>query len=187
MFWRVGRMRGFAGFGRWAVFSVALVTVDLMIASWGFNPASDPSLLTYKPASIAFLQSQQQEGEIWRFTTYEDNRGPILNANLGWMHGLYDIRGYDSIIPGPTMALMESIAPQVQRDFNRIAPIFTTYEDEQGNAYSDSADALASPVLDQLAVRYVLTYADQNIDVPGYELVYSDSSVRIYESTDPLP
>ncbi|MCB9460900.1 MAG: oligosaccharide flippase family protein [Anaerolineaceae bacterium] len=187
MIWRVGWMRGFAGFRRWAILSVALVTVDLMIASWGFNPASDPSLLTYKPASIAFLQSQQQEGEIWRFTTYEDNRGPILNANLGWMHGLYDIRGYDSIIPGPTMALMESIAPQVQRDFNRIAPIFTTYEDEQGNAYSDSADALASPVLDQLAVRYVLTYADQNIDVPGYELAYSDNSVRIYENTDALP
>ncbi|MAU11532.1 MAG: hypothetical protein CL607_17040 [Anaerolineaceae bacterium] len=188
MFWRVGRMRGFAGFGRWAVFSVALVTIDLMIASWGFNPASDPALLAYKPESIAFLQSQQQDGDVWRFTTYEDpKRSPILNANLGWMYGLYDIRGYDSIIPKPTMDLMQGLAPQVQRDFNRIAPIFMTYEDDQGNAYFNATDALTSPVLDQLAVRYVLTYADQDISAPGYELAYSDASLRIYENTEALP
>lgn len=186
--WWVGRMRAFKGLHRWTIFTSALVIVDLMIASWGFNPASDPALLDYTPPAVQFLQDQQAEGDIWRFTTLEsDARPPILNANLGWMYGLYDIRGYDSIIPGSYVDVMRQIAPQWQLDYNRIAPLFTEYLDSENNAVFDVNDALTSPLLDQLAVRYVLTYADTDITAEGYELAYSDEALRIYENTDAQP
>src|SRR5690606_1342233 len=63
----------------WQGLTVGLVAVDLMIASWGFFPASDPALLDFTPPAIEWLQAQ--EGE-WRYTTLDDpTQQPIMNAN----------------------------------------------------------------------------------------------------------
>ncbi|HNT78825.1 MAG TPA: hypothetical protein PKH77_27790, partial [Anaerolineae bacterium] len=51
----------------WEVMAVALLVLDLVSFSAGFNPATDPALLTAEPPSIAFLK--QQPG-LWRFSTF---------------------------------------------------------------------------------------------------------------------
>lgn len=93
--------------------AVLLIAADLMIASWGFNPASDPAWLDFTPPAIKWLQAQPGD---WRYTTYEDPLNAtshLLNANMTLRYGLDDIRGYESIIPKTYMDFMELIAPQV--------------------------------------------------------------------------
>jgi O-antigen/teichoic acid export membrane protein len=168
------------------VFSVALVAVDLMIASWGFFPASDPALLDFTPPAIQWLQAQ--EGD-WRYTTLDDStQRPIMNANMGWRHHLRDIRGYESIIPKHYVEYMQQIAPQTQLEFNRIAPLYTDY----GTGF-DYTDALQSPMLDLLGVRYVITHKSTTLPEalttprdlrtgPEWTLAYQDDAVRIWSN-----
>jgi O-antigen/teichoic acid export membrane protein len=151
--------------------AIALIAVDLMIASWGFNPASDPALLEYTPPALEWLQAQ--EGN-WRYTTLDTpGRAVLLNANSGMHYGLDDVRGYESIIPAQYVRFMESIAPQPQLDFNRVAPLFTT--DDYNLILTDAR-------WDALNVRYLVTYADQDVNANGWALVYDDRAVRIYEN-----
>ncbi|MCB9456486.1 MAG: oligosaccharide flippase family protein [Anaerolineaceae bacterium] len=175
-------------FPLWQVFAVGLIAADLMIASWGFNPASDPALLDYTPPAIEWLL--QQEGD-WRYTTLDDPNPPhrpIMNANMGWRYGLDDIRGYESIIPKQYVDFMSQLAPQTQLEYNRIAPLYTDYDDG-----FDYVDALNSPLLGALNVRYVITHRSvtlpeeltTSIDPrripPSWRLAYEDDAVRIWE------
>lgn len=168
-----------------AVFALALIAADLMIASWGFNPASDPAWLDFTPPAITWLQEQPGE---WRYTTLVDptQANPdIFNANLTLRYGLDDIRGYESIIPKQYVDFMQTLAPQTQLDFNRVAPLYTIYPD--GISF-DYREALTSPLLDALNVRYVITHTATSLDdVPGYALAYEDAAVRIWENADYLP
>ena len=182
------RQQGGGGFRTilWQIFAVGLVAVDLMIASWGFNPASDPLLLDFVPPAIQWLQDQPGD---WRYTTLEDpSQPPILNANLGWQYGLHDIRGYESIIPKQYVDYMEQIAPQTQLEFNRVAPLFTHYDND-----FDYVDALKSPLLDNLGVRYIITHKSTTLPDelttfpinqrgagPDWSLAYEDDAVRIW-------
>ena len=159
--------------------AVALIAADLLIASYSFNPASDPALLDFTPPAIAWLQEQPGE---WRYITYEDptqTPSQPFNANMTMRYGLRDVRGYESIIPKPYVELMESIAPQVQLDYNRIAPIYTDYA-MMGIDFDPRA-ALESLDLDLLGVRYVVSSIATTIDLPNYELVYEDQAVRIWQ------
>ena len=169
--WAGGRRQGMAG-----VITVAIVALDLMIASWGFNPASDPALLRYTPPAVEYLNAIVGD---WRFTTLETpGRPAILNANLGMYHGYHDVRGYESIIPRRYVEFMQGFSPQNQLIFNRVAPVWTT------DSYED---ILAAPEWDALNVRYLITYADQDVDAPGWSLAYRDDAVRIYENAEALP
>ncbi|MBK9747044.1 MAG: oligosaccharide flippase family protein [Chloroflexi bacterium] len=165
------------------LFAVLFIAADLMIASWGFNPASDPAWLDFTPPAIEWLQAQPGD---WRYTTYEDPTNAVshlLNANMTLRYGLDDVRGYESIIPKTYMDFMELIAPQVQRDYNRVAPIYTAYSDG-----FDPLTALSSPYLDLLNVRYVVTYKQTDMSaIPGFTLAYEDDAVRIWENGDALP
>ncbi len=162
----------------WQLLTVALIAADLMIASYSFNPASDPKLLDYTPPAITWLQNQPGE---WRYTTLDDPTQPALfNANMTMRYGLDDIRGYESIIPRTTVELMESIAPQVQLEFNRIAPLYTVYP--EGITF-DYREALMSGRMDELNIRYVVTHTTTDLsDAPNYSLVYEDNAVRIWEN-----
>ena len=55
--WRRVRFRGWP---LWQILAPALIALDLLVATWGFNPAADPDLLPdrVKPELIAFLESQ---------------------------------------------------------------------------------------------------------------------------------
>lgn len=156
--------------------AMLLVVLDLYGVFGRFNPAADPALLQTVPPSVAFLQQERDrslaQGDLWRLTTFE---GPgttkTFNANLPWLHGLQDVRGYDSIIPRQYVEYMQAIEPQGQLLYNRISPFY------------DPA-SLEDPLTDLLGVRYVVT--ELTLDLPGWEPVYRDE-VTIYRNADALP
>jgi O-antigen/teichoic acid export membrane protein len=163
------------GIPLWQIAAVVVIVADLWIAGWDFNPAADPDWLDHTPDAVQWLEAKQAEGVPFRYTTYNWEESP-LHANSTWKYGLHDARGYDSLIPKQYADYMLLIAPQ-GLDHNRIEPV-----------QYDNPDALASPLLDLLNVRYVVT--DWLIEEPerlGYEEVYVDAAVRIYENLDALP
>jgi O-antigen/teichoic acid export membrane protein len=156
----------------WQPLAVLIVAIDLLLFGAGFNPAADPAWLDFVPPPIEFLQKHADEEEPWRLTTYQVADGTkTLNANIPWLHGLEDVRGYDSIIPRQYVDYMRAIEEQGELLYNRIAPIY-------------GVENLSSPLLDLLNVRYVMTEGE--IPNQDYALVYDDE-VRIYENTDVLP
>ncbi len=134
------------------VFAVVLISLDLMIASWGFNPASDPALLDFTPPAIQWLLDRQAEGEQFRYITLEaparglDN---MLKANVTMRYGLNDVRGYDSIISADYVAFMRQVQIQPQLDFNRVAPL-----------YEDRLQEINWDLLRLLNVRYIVTHPE---------------------------
>jgi O-antigen/teichoic acid export membrane protein len=156
----------------WQPLAVLVVALDLFVFGWGFNPAADPAWLEFKPPAIEFLQDRAAEGEPWRLTTYQaEGATKTLNANIPWLQGLQDVRGYDSIIPRQYVEYVGAIEPQGELLYNRIAPVY-------------GVENLSSPLLDLLTVRYVATEGE--IPNPDYKLVY-DGEIRIYDNTDALP
>ncbi len=170
-----------------SVGAITLIALDLMVASWGFNPASDPALLDFTPPSIQWLQEQPGH---WRYTTLQDpNQPPLFNANMTWRYGLRDVRGYESIIPRAYVETMRQLAPQPQLDFNRVAPLYTDYA-PLGIDF-DYRTALESPILQQLGIRYLITASDFTLPedlttpyderfMPSWGLAYEDEAVRIW-------
>ncbi len=154
----------------WLYAAIALLVVDLAAAGWGFNPAADPAILAYTPPSVSFLRAE--DPGLWRYTTYiaprpaaEPSPKPF-NANAGWYFDLYDVRGYDSIFTQQYKRYMELIQNQYELDYNRIAPL-------------NEPQALRSPLLDLLNVRYILT--QDLITDTQYTLLYA-AEVRIYRN-----
>jgi O-antigen/teichoic acid export membrane protein len=158
----------------WHLLAALLVAADLILAAWGFFPAADPALLDVVPPSIGWLKEHYDPLDPWRLAVYEQPGADTLNANIAWLHGLQDISGYDSLIPAQYAAYMGVIMPQTDLPYNRIAPIYATYP-----------DALDSPLLDLLGVRYVVS--ETPIDNPRYTLAYQDEAVLIYENAAALP
>lgn len=156
----------------WQLLAVAVVAVDLLVFGWAFNPAADRALLDFTPPAVAFLKEQAKGGDPWRLTTYRPEASTkTLNPNIPWLHGLQDVRGYDSIIPAQYVQYMRTIEGQGELLYNQIAPIY-------------GVDNLSSALLDLLNVRYVMTEGE--IPNADYALVY-DGEVRIYENLDALP
>ncbi len=168
--------RRLGGAPLWAALAAGVLALDLMIAGWGFNPSADPAWLDYTPDAVRWLQDRQAEGVPFRYTTVNFGENP-LHANSTWRYDLHDARGYDSMIPRQYATYMGLIAPQGGLLHNRIDPI-------AGN----NAQALASPLLDLLNVRYLV--ADRLIEgaeALGLREVYGDEAVRIYQNLDALP
>ncbi|NDJ74689.1 MAG: oligosaccharide flippase family protein, partial [Chloroflexi bacterium] len=183
------------GIPAWHALVITIIALDLMVAGWDFNPSADPEWLEYKPGAVAWLQEKQAEGVPFRYTTYNWGENP-LHANSTWSYDLHDVRGYDSMFPKQYADYMQLIAPQDGLAHNRIDPILY-----------NNPSALASPLLDLLNVRYVVTdwvipeppglhsplryvLKDwQTVPPPAlsYREVYVDGAVRIYENLDALP
>ncbi len=153
----------------WEALAVGLLLVDLLTFGTGFNPAVDPGLLDYVPPVIEFLQ--QQPGP-WRFSTFDPHGRRTFTANMGMLHGLQDVRGYDSLFSVQYARYMQWIEPQNQLLYNRIAP-FREFS------------SLDSPLTDLLNVKYILT--EEEIPLPKYALVYEDASIRVYENLGVAP
>ncbi|MBM3136048.1 MAG: YfhO family protein, partial [Chloroflexi bacterium] len=159
----------------WPLLAIALLLVDLFAFGRGFNTAADPKLLSFTPPAVEVLQ---QDKSLYRIFSFRNDK--LLNANSAWLFGLQDARGYDSIIPkqyADFMSLLED-----QRGFllsNRIGDVY-------------NVATLASPLLDLLNVKYVLS--ETPFDLPGYTLVYDDKmslpaqrSNLLYRHDDVLP
>ncbi|NJN99015.1 MAG: oligosaccharide flippase family protein, partial [Anaerolineales bacterium] len=141
-----------------------------------FNPSVDPALLRFKPEVVKWLEARQSEDPLFRLNSFDtpDGRGnKVFLANAGMYSNLFDVRGYDSIIPAQYGRFMHLFQENGDLFFNRIGPL-----------YYDGYAALDSALLDLLGVRYILTTVD--ISNPNYQLVY-DNEIRVYENTDALP
>ncbi len=165
----------------WGVFASGVIAVDLLIASWGFNPASDPLLLEFTPASIAWLLGRQHEETPFRYTTLEapNQHAPLLIANSTMHYGLDDIRGYDSIISAQYVDYMRATSLQNVLDFNRIAPL-----------YINRFDEINWKRLDLLNVRYIVVHNTTMPRGPNmstrspvrFQQVYRDEAVEIWRN-----
>ena len=165
---------------RWNALALGIAALDLLIASYGFNPASDPLLLDFKPPAIEFLGGQAGH---FRVTSLErPGDGRILHPNTGLRYGLDDIRGYDSIIPAGYVATMRSLQPQHLLDHNQIAPLYT----DAGRSPAGYQRVLQSDMLNLLNVRYVLTAPDFEMYLPGWKDVYR-REVAIWENQSVMP
>jgi O-antigen/teichoic acid export membrane protein len=154
----------------WKPLALLVLICDVFVFGYGFNPAADPKLLDFKPPVVEFLQ---QDRDLYRITTYNAPGEKTFNANVGMFYDLSDARGYDSIIPKQYTDYMGLIYAQSELLHNRIAPIYT-----------DTLQALDSPLLDLLNVKYVLT--TQEIESPKYTLVY-DGEMRVYRNEGAMP
>jgi len=161
------------GYAVWKPLSVLVLALDLFLAGYGFNPAADPAWLRVEPGAIAYLKARQAEDPHFRVTSYNAPGDKTLNANGPWLYDLEDVRGYGSLISKQYADYMTLIYAQYELLHNRIAPIST-----------DTPQALDSPLLDLLNVRYVVT--SQEIDSPKYELVY-EGEVRVYRNMGAMP
>lgn len=155
---------------KWGALAVGVLAVDLLIGSWGFNPASDPLLLEFKPPVVEWLQGQEQP---YRYITLEDvpnGRDRMLRANATLSFGLDDVRGYESIISSEYVAYMHGVQEQYQLDANRIMPLYT-----------DLWDRVNWERLDWLNVGYMVTHS--GVQVPENDhltLVYDDGVSAVY-------
>ena len=170
--------RGARQFPIWQVMAVVVILLDLTIATYDFNTYAKKEWLRHTPQAIEWLQNRSaEEAQPFRIQGYEWKLAPI-NANAGWQYGIQDVRGYDSLFSQDYAEMMGQITPQDQLDFNRIAPII---------AYK-YPDAVTSPLLDYLNVRYIYTdWLIEDAEQRGYtELAYFAEG-RIYENMDALP
>jgi O-antigen/teichoic acid export membrane protein len=160
----------------WLPLATVVIAIDLFLAGWGFNPSVDAALLDFKPNVVRWLEERQAEEPLFRINSFDTATGPgnkVLLANAGMYSNLFDVRGYDSIIPAQYSRFMQAIQPNGDLLFNRVGPIY-----HPGYAELDSA------LLDFLGVRYMLT--TQEIGNPNYALVYNDE-IKVYENLDALP
>jgi O-antigen/teichoic acid export membrane protein len=161
----------------WKPLALALIGLDLLLAGSGFNPAVDARLLDFKPEVVSWLETQQTQNPLFRINSFDTPSGRgsrVFLANAGMLgQNLFDVRGYDSIIPAHYSRFMHLIQDNGDLLFNRVGPI-----------YYDGYAALDSALLDLAGVRFVLTTVD--IDNANYQLVYDDE-IRVYENMDVLP
>jgi O-antigen/teichoic acid export membrane protein len=160
----------------WQPLAIVILAFDLIVASAGFNPAADPAWLSFEPPAITWLK--QRDPAQWRFTAVE---GPTktMNANVGWLYGLQDIRGYDSMIPKQYVEYMNRLQPQNLLIYNRIDALHPDQLKTNGVLNPDSE-------LRYLNVNYIVSEIEFPAD-SGYSLVYQDEAVRIYENPTVLP
>ena len=174
-----------------AVFLISITIFDLFLAHGQFNPASDPALSPWTaqgtPPVVKFINEREHVNTpdasprtpAWRFTTFNAPGEKTFNANVGMYYGWHDVRGYDSIIPRQYAGFMNRIQPQANELlYNRIAPL---YAQSGGDVYA----ALDNPLLDLLNVKYVIT--EHAIPNPGWQEIYQDDAVRVYENQEMLP
>jgi len=165
---------------RWLGAALLLVFADLLLASYGFNPASDPALLDFRPPSIEFLQGQARP---FRITSLQRPGDPaILPPNTGMQFGLDELRGYDSIIPAGTVATLRALQPQPLLPYNQIAPILTAAE----HSHSGYEQLLQSGWLSLLNLRYIMTVPDFELQLPGWRAVFRQE-VTIWENEHVMP
>jgi O-antigen/teichoic acid export membrane protein len=170
---------------------IAITVLDLFLAHGHFNPASDPALSPWTtqgtPPVVDFINAREgldsaqasPRAVDWRFTTFNAPGEKTFNANVGMYYGWHDIRGYDSIIPRQYVEFMNRIQPQANELlYNRIAPI---YAQPGGDVYA----ALDNPLLDLLNIKYLIT--EHAVPNPGWQEIYQDNAVRVYENQEVLP
>ncbi len=158
--------------GLWFAGLALVAFGELYVIGAPFFPRVAPALVAYRTPAIDFLQA---DTEPYRLTALVGGDDKTFNANAGMFYDLADVRGYDSIIPRQYVAYMSLLHPQGELMYNRIAPISEAHR-----------EALDSPLLDMLNVKYVLASRERPITSASYSLAY-DGEIRIYRNEDYMP
>ena len=154
----------------WAAPASLVILGELFIIGRPFFSAVDPALVRYRTPAIEFLE---RDTGLYRVISFGSDK--IMNANTPMLYDIADVRGYDSIIPRQYVDTMRLIQDQGLLPYNRIDGISARHP-----------EALDSPLLDMLNVKYVLAGPQARITNEGYTLVY-DGELRIYRNDSALP
>ncbi len=156
-----------------AAWLVALLVLDLGIPAVRFNlPVTREGLFAESPG-IAFLRSRIGHDRFIRCGPPED-QATFLPPNLGVVHGLSDAQGYRELAPAGYLDLLGRI--EGERHVVGVPSI-------------RRPASLASPVLDVLGVRWVISPRPLPVPVPP---IYSPAEsgpadLWVYERPDAMP
>ena len=158
----------------WEAAAIVVIALDLIVATAGFNPAADPAWLKFTPPAIVWLQAHDPQN--WRFITVDSGvtgQKP-MNANIGWLYGLQDAGGYDSIISKQYVEFMGHMTPQNMLLYNRIAPL--------------AKDQLAAlDTLRKASIRYLVSDVALPSGNADLTQVFADQGTFIYEVANAYP
>ncbi len=150
-----------------AALVLATIVGDLFFAGTRFATKAPASILAERLPLGATLPPNLAGG---RIASYGDPE--VLSSNLGVLYGLPSIAGYDTIIASRFVRLWSAIEPAGDLPYNKIGRIHR-------------AGSLASPLLDLLDVRYVLS--ETELGGSTLRLAGQYGPIRIYERLSALP
>ncbi|MDH7568022.1 MAG: YfhO family protein [Armatimonadota bacterium] len=154
-------------------FTVGLIAADLLLAGWGFNPTSHPSLVYSHSPVIQALRALGPDARFVAATprwSLDDFPTAILPPNGATALGLNDVNGYDSLYLLAYKELLNRIAGgETSPPANGNMVLFRTY---------------GAPAFRQLGCPYVLTLTP--VHAPGFRLL-RDGPVKLYQVTQALP
>jgi len=143
--------------------ALAVCAVDLFVFGFPFNPATDPKMAYFETPSIKYVQEHLGDA---RMLSIGANAMDWMPPNTPTVFHLRDIQGSDSLWWRRTLRLLQAAQPGAPR------PDWSN---------------LDSPILDLLAVRYLLTTRD--VTSPHWRLAatFPDEPTRIYEHVTAFP
>jgi hypothetical protein len=169
------RARGWLRAGWYTSLAILLVAADTFYFGWKLNPPQRADDLFFETGSTRFLSA---DDDLFRIIRGPEGGG-VLPPNTGAVYGFSDAQGYSSLVLDYYGQFMDLIEPGLAKII-RIRPL-------------SRAESLASPLLDLLNVKYVLTGPDVDQELVEFdaarediELVY-EGEIRIYENKNVLP
>jgi hypothetical protein len=121
----------------------ALLVLELLWFAWGRSLQCDPALY-YPPIPVLQQVANAPPGRIIGYQ--------CLPADLSWMSGLRDVRGYDAVDPA---RLLDLILPALEPSSTNHKYARLQWASPKG-ALGPDGQLKLSPILDLLSVRYVV-------------------------------
>jgi len=148
-----------------------LVGFDLYLGGWDYNPFCDRRLVYPESEALAWLKANHPLARVSGAEPRNADpwKGDILPPDTGLVYRLFDVRGKESLYPRAYGALMEEID-------GRGIPFLVSVHLWTG--------AHRSPVMDQLAVEFVVSGNELNL--PALREVHR-SDLIVYRNVQALP
>ena len=150
----------------WVWLVPVFVAADLAVHHRAFFAHAADTPVRSPPAAVQFLQAQPG---LFRIACFGEAK--ILPPNIAALFGLYDLRGYESVMDRRYIEFLMQLEPQTDLDFNQAGLL-------------RQSKSLDSPWLDFLNVEYILS--DREVAAEGWEQCY-DGGAFIYRNRESLP
>jgi hypothetical protein len=168
-------VRGRLGLRLYTSLAVLLVAADMFYFGWKLNPPQNPEDLFFDTGSTRFLAADTDLFRIMR----GPGSGGVLPPNTGAVYGFSDAQGYSSLVLDYYGQFMDLIEPGLAKII-RIRPL-------------SRPESLASPLLDLLNVKYILSEPDVSQELAEFDAAHDDvdlaydGEIKIYENMNVLP